>query len=191
MYRKSKVLSAEEALDLYFALPSEPEDSDVDADEGVESQSLEEAHTSDPQPSTSRHASDVSMNYDVISSDEEVEMEEDWSEDSSKFDSLDVDMGGEGEVNSILTMTMKKEPIVYLPLLVQAKGVGPSSESESDSDNETCDGTTNGGWHNKDFKPKQEQYLGHSGLNVNIRDAAEMGNVVSAVIGDDLIIYKK
>ncbi|PSN48225.1 hypothetical protein C0J52_03607 [Blattella germanica] len=40
-----------------------------------------------------------------------------------------------------------------------------SSESESDSDNETCDETTNGGWHKKDFKPKQEQYLGHSGLN--------------------------
>ncbi|PSN34409.1 hypothetical protein C0J52_20640, partial [Blattella germanica] len=62
-----------------------------------------------------------------------------------------------------------------------------SSESESDSDNETCDEATNGGWHNKDFKPKQEQYLGHSGLNVNIRDAAEIGNVISAVIGDDLI----
>ncbi|PSN45217.1 hypothetical protein C0J52_07152, partial [Blattella germanica] len=40
-----------------------------------------------------------------------------------------------------------------------------SSESESDSDNETCDEATNGGWHNKDFKPKQERYLSHSGLN--------------------------
>ncbi|PSN46162.1 hypothetical protein C0J52_20927 [Blattella germanica] len=39
------------------------------------------------------------------------------------------------------------------------------SESESDSDKETCDEATNRGWHKKDFKPKQEQYLGHTGLN--------------------------
>ncbi|PSN37648.1 hypothetical protein C0J52_24499, partial [Blattella germanica] len=40
-----------------------------------------------------------------------------------------------------------------------------SSESESDSDNEICDEATNRGRHKKDFKPKREQHLGHSGLN--------------------------
>ncbi|PSN29810.1 hypothetical protein C0J52_27113 [Blattella germanica] len=40
-----------------------------------------------------------------------------------------------------------------------------SSESESDSDNEICYEATNRGRHKKDFKPKQEQHLGHSGLN--------------------------
>ena len=52
--------------------------------------------------------------------------------------------------------------------------------SESDSDDEA----TNGGWLKKDFKPKQEQYLGHSRPNVNILPKY---CIVRAVIGDDLI----
>ncbi|PSN43790.1 hypothetical protein C0J52_15499 [Blattella germanica] len=40
-----------------------------------------------------------------------------------------------------------------------------SSESESDSNNEICDEATNRGRHKKDFKHKQEQHLGYSGLN--------------------------
>ncbi|PSN51345.1 hypothetical protein C0J52_07915 [Blattella germanica] len=43
------------------------------------------------------------------------------------------------------------------------------SSSESDSDNEICDEATNRGRHKKDFKPKQEQHLGHSGLNNNFK----------------------
>ncbi|PSN50737.1 hypothetical protein C0J52_01186 [Blattella germanica] len=57
-----------------------------------------------------------------------------------------------------------------------------SSESESDSDNETCDEVTNRGWHKKDFKPKRKYYLGHSGLNVNIHEPTEIGNIVRDVI---------
>ncbi|PSN35448.1 hypothetical protein C0J52_06618 [Blattella germanica] len=57
-----------------------------------------------------------------------------------------------------------------------------SSESESDSDNEICDEVTNRGRHKKDFKPKQEQHLGHSGLNVNIHEPTEIGNIVRDVI---------
>ena len=53
-----------------------------------------------------------------------------------------------------------------------------SSESESDSDNKG----TNRGWNKKDFKPKQEQHLGHSGLNVNIYEPTEIGNIVRDVI---------
>ncbi|PSN44640.1 hypothetical protein C0J52_07734 [Blattella germanica] len=42
------------------------------------------------------------------------------------------------------------------------------SSSESDSDNEICDEAKNRGRHKKDFRPKQEQHLGHSGLNTFI-----------------------
>ncbi|PSN32068.1 hypothetical protein C0J52_19813 [Blattella germanica] len=49
------------------------------------------------------------------------------------------------------------------------------SSSESDLDNEA----TNRGWHKRDFKPKQEQYLGHFGLNLNIHDPTKIGNINS------------
>ncbi|PSN41782.1 hypothetical protein C0J52_24305 [Blattella germanica] len=52
-----------------------------------------------------------------------------------------------------------------------------SSESESDSDNEICDEATNRGRHKKDFQPKREQHLGHSGLNVDIHEPTEIGNI--------------
>ncbi|PSN33634.1 hypothetical protein C0J52_14258 [Blattella germanica] len=65
-----------------------------------------------------------------------------------------------------------------------------SSESESDSDNEICDEATKRGRHKKDFKPKQEQHLGHSGLNEKIQNWLEcdVDDPGHQVLTDDEII---
>ncbi|XP_063219241.1 piggyBac transposable element-derived protein 4-like [Bacillus rossius redtenbacheri] len=144
MPRKHQRISTEEALELYFALPSDTDDSDRDPDEGAEEEfclieNQESSFwTSDLQPGTSTEPSSVhivdqvsdrlgrsitqcstsrapsnscrenveSRNDDRDSSDTEVEqMDEDWSQDASQFDSLAVNMDVDGEVTPILTRT--------------------------------------------------------------------------------------
>ena len=127
MYRKQKKYTAEEAVELFFALPSDPEDSDEDADDETgEEFSVEENRSidlSDPQPSTSRDTNDVIKRVDVNqrtdskskiidvqndSSDTEeynADDEDDggWSNDTRYFDSHVVCMDREGIINPSLT----------------------------------------------------------------------------------------
>ncbi|PSN39336.1 Dynein beta chain [Blattella germanica] len=65
-----------------------------------------------------------------------------------------------------------KEPIVYLPLLGQVGWEQHVFQAVK----------VKGGKHKKDFQPKREQHLGHSGLNVNIHKPTEIGNIVRDVI---------
>ncbi|KAF8781800.1 PiggyBac transposable element-derived protein like [Argiope bruennichi] len=129
MYKKHKKYTAEEAVELFFALPSDPEDSDKDADvETDEEFSMEENRAvdlSDPQPSTSRDTNkaikqvDVNQRIDSMSTIIEVqndssdteeyngddEEDEGWSIDTRYFDSHVICMDREGIINPSLTRT--------------------------------------------------------------------------------------
>lgn len=75
-----------------------------------------------------------------------------------------------------------KEPIVYLPLLAQVGWDPHVFQAVKVKVIQTMKFVTNRGRHKKDFKPKREQHLGHSGLNVNIHEPTEIGNIVRDVI---------
>jgi hypothetical protein len=64
----------------------------------------------------------------------------------------------------------------------------PSNTDSSDSEiSEQCDTETVDGWSKRDNTPNIEGFLGNSGVNVNIENRTYIAQVVTTVIGDDLI----
>jgi hypothetical protein len=65
---------------------------------------------------------------------------------------------------------------------------GPSSRDRSDSGISKQSYTeTVGGWSKSDKTPNAEQFLGNPGVNVDTDDPSGITQVVSVVMGDDLI----
>ena len=99
MNKKHKKYAAKEAVELLFALPSDPEDLDKDTeDETDEEFSIEKtADLSDPQPSTSRglnkaiKKADVKQKFDSLSRMIEVQRD---SSDTEQYNVNDEDNEG-------------------------------------------------------------------------------------------------
>jgi hypothetical protein len=72
--------------------------------------------------------------------------------------------------------------------LGDSSGSEPSNTDSSDSEtSEQCDIETVDGWSKCDSTPKVEGFLGNPGVSVNIENPTDRAQVVSTVIGDNLV----
>ncbi|XP_049772330.1 uncharacterized protein LOC126157400 [Schistocerca cancellata] len=105
----TKKYTPEEALELLFPLPSDPEDSETESDEASEDEFVSDVDPClVPQPNVNNSANnscsmDVDISSDSTVSAEEPLAEEEWSDDTTIFDFLRVDTKGEPAVNHPLT----------------------------------------------------------------------------------------
>ena len=88
--------------------------------------------------------------------------------------------------DSDVSTTSSRKPLRSSVVVVTSDSE-TSTEEEESSETENCDDKTSDVWCKTDKKPSHEPFLLTTGLNVVINNPESVAEVMSSIIGDDLI----